>query len=397
MLRTGAGLDHGHRLRRGKLDDWKYIYVERDANWTTHEARSFDEEDEEDVRVNDTASGTNPEDEDDGLLLRTDVEIEVPPIPLPKPLEHIPSSIDPETCDPDHPRIFHSFWTGPFTDKPYLALLSFLFTQNLGLNSHSSPSACRPRFWVWINPGPAATVPDAQAESDMYARLQSNPWSAPFLHERFKGVIEFKLWNTTEQLDNIAELDDEWRSRNLFNSRGMVYDVDKSKAKRSETGSTPSETDLFSRTGSTSSATYDRLSVILSDLARFIVCHQYGGIYLDADTIFLRDWEELWNWKGAFSYRWSRLKDYNTAVLRLNKHSALGTFLFRTAVKNNMDFHPQIITRYVKDAHIDSLLLRLPDAMFDPAWLNTEHFQRDRPPQPFFTEYVWLRPTLPFG
>jgi len=39
------------------------------------------------------------------------------------------------------------------------------------------------------------------------------------------------------------------------------------------------------------------------------------------------------------------------------------------------------------DSHLERLLLRLPDALFDPAWLNTEEFQRERPPQPYFTEF----------
>lgn len=145
---------------------------------------------------------------------------------------------------------------------------------------------------------------------------------------------------------------------------------------------------MLNRTGSKSSASYDRLSVILSDMARFVLCHRFGGIYLDADTILLRDWEELWGWKGAFAYRWSRLENYNTAVLRMNKGSALGSFLFRTALKNGLDFHPMTVSRYTKDAYLEGLLLRLPDALFDAAWLNTENFQRDRPPQPYFTEYA---------
>jgi len=138
--------------------------------------------------------------------------------------------------------------------------------------------------------------------------------------------------------------------------------------------------------GSKSSSTYDRLSVILSDMARFILCHRFGGIYLDADTIFLRDWEEIWGWKGAFAYRWSRLKRYNTAVLHLNKGSALGSFLFLTALNNDLDFHPMTVSRYSQDAHLEELLLRLPDALFDSAWLNTENYQRDRPPQPYLKE-----------
>jgi WD repeat and SOF domain-containing protein 1 len=148
----------------------------------------------------------------------------------------------------------------------------------------------------------------------------------------------------------------------------------------------PDDDDMINRLGSKSSSSYDRLSVILSDMARFILCHRFGGIYLDADTIFLRDWEELWGWKGAFAYRWSRLEKYNTAVLHLNKGSAVGSFLFRTALKNGLDFHPMTVSRYTKDAHLEELLLRLPDALFDAAWLNTEFYQRDRPPQPYFQE-----------
>ena len=147
---------------------------------------------------------------------------------------------------------------------------------------------------------------------------------------------------------------------------------------------------MTKRLGSKSSDTYDRMSVILSDMARFVLCHRFGGIYLDADTLLLRDWEELWGWRGAFAYRWSRLPNYNTAVLRMNKGSALGTFLFRTALKNGLDFHPMTVSRYTADAAVEGLLLRLPDALFDSAWLNTEDYQRDRPPQPYFTMQVFF-------
>jgi len=145
--------------------------------------------------------------------------------------------------------------------------------------------------------------------------------------------------------------------------------------------------DMFDRVGSDSLDTYDRLSVILSDMVRFVLCHRFGGTYLDADTVFLRDWEELWGWKGAFAYRWSRLPTYNTAVLRLNKGSALGTFLFRTAFRNKFDFHPMRVHDYTKESFLSPLLLRLPDALFDPAWLSNEGYQRDRPQFPMFPDF----------
>ncbi|KAF7343473.1 SnoRNA binding protein [Mycena venus] len=263
------------------------------------------------------------------------------------------------------------------------------------------PSVCRPQFWMWINPGPAAAVPNPNALHDMVTQLKNSPWASPFLHPRFQDVIQFKLWNTTEQLDGVDEIRDEWRElqKTLFNSGGHVISVpeeEEEEASETEEGdeNTSAGTarptkkdDMLHRTGTKSSTEYDRLSVILSDMARFVLCHRFGGVYLDADTILLRDWEELWGWKGAFAYRWSRLPKYNTAVLRMNRGSALGTFLFRTALRNGLDFHPMTVSRYTKDAYLEGLLLRLPDALFDGAWLNTEEYQRDRPPQPYFTAF----------
>ncbi|KAJ7103636.1 glycosyltransferase family 32 protein [Mycena belliarum] len=395
VLRMGGGLDNGKRLRRNhkKMNDWKYIYLELNET-TPPDTSAMDQSGPALI------TSIAREDPDSGLIKKRGVEWEVPPIALPETQTYRPYPSLPEPCDSENPRIFHMFWTGPFTDKPYLALLSFLFTQNTGLHlpEYQETAACRPKFWLWINPGPAAAVPNPSATRDMFAQLKSSPWAAPFLHPRFKDVIQFKLWNTTEQLDGVPELAKEWRTReSLFNSGGHVISVPPKKEKVESADSAElsngtekakaDEDDILNRTGSKSSTSYDRLSVILSDMARFILCHRFGGIYLDADTLLLRDWEELWGWKGAFAYRWSRLEKYNTAVLHLNKGSALGTFLFRTALKNDLDFHPMTVSRYLKEAHLEGLLLRLPDALFDSAWLSTEYYQRDRPPQPFFTDF----------
>ncbi|EKM83504.1 hypothetical protein AGABI1DRAFT_66179 [Agaricus bisporus var. burnettii JB137-S8] len=396
VLRVGAGLDNGKRLRRGKLDDWKYIYVENADNTTTHRHISRQPEDEDEGSSNNRLRKARRQvnsDPDSGLVRRRNADLEVSPLSLRPPVNYKPYTSLSQPCDSENPRIFHMFWTGPFTDKPYLAILSFLFTQNTGLHSINWPedAACRPKFWMWINPGPAAAVPNPNALKDMYDELSVNPWASPFLHPRFRGIVEFKMWNTTRELDGIEELRDEWRSKDLFNSGGNVINVNKKRAftwnSSNNDSATSGSNDIVGRAGSESASSYDKLSVILSDMARFILCHRYGGIYLDADTIFLRDWEELWGWKGAFAYRWSRLPRYNTAVLKLNKESALGKFLFRTALKNNLDFHPMTITTYLQEAYLRGLLLRLPDALFDSAWLNTEGYQLARPPQPFFSSF----------
>lgn len=393
------------------MDEWKYIYLEEAAgdNFT----------DPTEIRMA-LGNGIAPQltqgiqDKNVGLAKKPGSEWESP-LKLRNPLQHVPYKSLLTPCDEENPRLFHMFWTGPFTDKPYMALMSFLYTQNTGLHLQENPadaSVCRPQFWVWINPGPAASVPNPSALRDMYDQLKQNAWAAPFLHPRFKDSIQFKLWNTTEQLDGVAELKNEWRAlqETLFNSGGHIIEVpeEKKKAKptvvstaatdssasgnateqenTSSTAADKDDDDMFNRMGSKSSDSYDKLSVVLSDMARFILCHRFGGIYLDADTLLLRDWEELWGWKGAFAYRWSRLEKYNTAVLRMNKNSALGTFLFRTALQNGLDFHPMSVSRYTKDAYLEGLLLRLPDALFDSAWLNTEYYQRERPPQPYFYE-----------
>jgi len=518
ILRMGAGLDVEKRVRRGETARWRHVYHEHNDDGSVRPIST------KPLPDYDPALHT-PMDEERGEQMIKDPSYQpIDVISLLKSdsysqkLKQIqnqhgntadsrrkattrhPShpTADP-TCDIDYPKIFHIFWAGPFTDKPYLALSSFLFTQNLGLHlplaeppkgakmteeekenfarrSKFLSQVCRPQMWVWINPGPAAAIPNPNARREMFDDLRDNPWSAPFLHPRFREVIKFKMWNTTEQLDGVPELRDHWRELPLFNSGGVKYGsapvapvkshhhgtpvdanghvkapvkigivVPEEKAKLADkdgdgqgeapdvveeelgrfgnhtrgeaavaedmsappshlepeatsTVSPPasstaapttkkSDDELFQRVGSTSSKGYDRLSVVLSDMARFVLCHRFGGIYLDADTILLRDWEELWGWRGQFAYRWSRLEKYNTAVLRLHRHSAVGSFLFKTALANGLDFHPMTISRYTKDAYLDGLLLRLPDALFDSAWLNTEYYQRDRPAFPYFKRF----------
>ncbi len=267
--------------------------------------------------TNDLGLDTSPRLEPNaGLIFSKQAPLE-PPFKFRKPTLPTPYSLLKEACDPDYPRVFHIFWAGPFTDKPYIAILSFLFTQNVDLHrppgTPPAPGVCRPQLWLWINPGPAASIPNPHAQRDMYDSLASNPWSAPFLHPRFEHVVKFKLWNTTEQLDGIPEIKDEWRTfdGSLFNSGGYVYNVpsdDEEEKPDVSANSTFSGNDtalqtkaskkkkggMYDRMGSPSSQDYDRMSVILSDMARFLLCHRFGGTYLDADTIFLRDWEELW-------------------------------------------------------------------------------------------------------
>lgn len=475
----GGGLDSEKRVRRGDTRRWRHVYHEKNGDGSIRSikpAGSSDAEPATNVMIDEEFweqlmkdSSYHPIDilamlksnaYPSQLKTLQDTKRHTVDSRRKSAAKHSSHPTSDPTCDPDYPKIFHIFWAGPFTDKPYLALSSFLFTQNLGLDLPLAPktvkehlttqeeadrkrrseflaTTCRPQMWVWINPGPAASIPNPNARREMFENLRQNPWSAPFLHDRFREVIKFKMWNTTEQLDGVPEVRDHWRELPLFNSGGVKYGsapmtsasgskspalhddkahgpaskepvkigivVSEEKAKlvdkdgdgqgealdvieeelgrfgnhsRGEAAlaedmtvqvdvapdaskdppvpaAAPSPTapvkksedELFERVGSTSSKGYDRLSVVLSDMARFVLCHRFGGIYLDADTILLRDWEELWGWRGQFAYRWSRLEKYNTAVLRLHRHSAIGSFLFKTALANGLDFHPMSISR----------------------------------------------------
>ncbi|KAJ8083221.1 hypothetical protein PM082_009093 [Marasmius tenuissimus] len=178
-----------NRRVAGRLDDRKYIYLEEANSTETQIAegepaftpipihRHLGEEHE---RV----------DPNTGLTQKRGAEWE-PHLKLPPPLYHLTSGELSEPCDTDNPELCHVFWAGSFTDKPYLALLSLLFTQNTGIHLQdwpANPRVCRPQFWLWINPGPAAAVSNPNALGNMYDSLKANPWAAPFLHSRFKDV-----------------------------------------------------------------------------------------------------------------------------------------------------------------------------------------------------------------
>lgn len=342
ILRASGGLQVGGHINNGEAR--KYIYVEKRAPREGNQ-----------ISPSPLVEFT----EGRGFQKKAPKGGWEPGFTLPSPLQDN-DVVGP--CDPDRPHIFHMFWTGPLTDKPYLAILSFLYTQNLGLHltemQQYISSVCRPQLWIWIDLDPTTVLPRPDAHRKLQHQLRENPWSSAFLHPRFKYAVQFKLWNTTEQLDFTPDLKDHWRLHPILHSAGKNIEYTTGHMKK--------------------------LSTVLSDLVRFVLLQRFGGIYIDSDTLFLRDWEELWGWKGAFAYRWSIHELYNTAIIRMHRGSALGSFILRTAMRNDWDFHPHSIARYMKDAYSDNLLYRLPDALFDPNWIYSEKVHRDRPPQPAF-------------
>lgn len=65
---------------------------------------------------------------------------------------------------------------------------------------------------------------------------------------------------------------------------------------------------------------YDR--VLLPCKVRMILLLEYGGLWVDVDTVFLRDLSPFWPYEWA--ERWSLHPAHNTAMLRLFAGSKIG-------------------------------------------------------------------------
>jgi hypothetical protein len=80
--------------------------------------------------------------------------------------------------------------------------------------------------------------------------------------------------------------------------------------------------------------------VDISDLVRFFVLDQYGGIYADGDVLYLRNMQTLF--KYNFVYRWYFLLDKtNTAVIGIdNKNSSLNNLY-------DLIIHAHIVSMYI--------------------------------------------------
>ena len=99
-----------------------------------------------------------------------------------------------------------------------------------------------------------------------------------------------------------------------------------------------------------------------ADMARFHILVAEGGIYVDADTVFLRSMSALCD--ATFAYRWSYADYYNTAVFGCPRNCSYGRRLIQRhgLHYHESEYHPHSLKR--RDA-----LIRLPSRMFDPLWL----------------------------
>jgi hypothetical protein len=113
-----------------------------------------------------------------------------------------------------------------------------------------------------------------------------------------------------------------------------------------------------------------------SNFLRFVVLYKYGGIYVDMDTMFLRDIRILLGhptFQDEFCYHWSSHMPYaNSAVLRLHERSETGRALLARCVACG-SCRPKDVLRFAENKDLD--LLVLPCVFYDPLWPH--HDQQD--------------------
>jgi len=118
-------------------------------------------------------------------------------------------------------------------------------------------------------------------------------------------------------------------------------------------------------------------------LVRSIVLYKYGGIYIDADVLLLRDMRPFYYSNLEFAYRWSYRDDYNTAVMRLWRNSTVAESMIKGAMRNDMNFHPFKVKDYLIDNEVNNQTMKelneklymLPVGLFDPLWLKNDKEQ----------------------
>jgi hypothetical protein len=132
-----------------------------------------------------------------------------------------------------------------------------------------------------------------------------------------------------------------------------------------------------------------------SDLFRLVALYKHGGVYLDLDTMLLRDLSDLFGQpflNDDFCYRWSADLPYgNNAVLRFRQGSENAWKLLERSVRDG-SWNPTVVLRFEGGEDIDMTVL--PCAFFDPLWPHLDgKGQLERPPfdgfDGFFRKFSW--------
>ncbi|KAG0045105.1 hypothetical protein BGZ83_009648 [Gryganskiella cystojenkinii] len=194
-----------------------------------------------------------------------------------------PQPIAPKTMD------FHIFWRGPISDKLSLAAHAFLFTQPLD----------RSRLHLWID---SSDLPGGQPEN-----YWKNPFARDLISDPIRQFVKIHAWNQTDQ-------------------ESYAYPASPTSPELEKEDKAPQAEGIMTLTVNNVVP-----PVALSDEARFLILHRFGGMYLDADVLLLKDMSPFYDVGIEFAYEWSNTEMYNTAVLRMNRGSSVAKQILEAA------------------------------------------------------------------
>lgn len=128
----------------------------------------------------------------------------------------------------------------------------------------------------------------------------------------------------------------------------------------------------------------DRKNWAGGDLFRILILNNYGGVYVDTDVVFLRDFAPLL--KDEFMYKWGLEKNMiNGAVMRMFKKSKLCSDLLyeisRMGPAPNTVIWSTILYERVRKYNKDWIVY--PSAFFNSEWQDYDYVRPECNPQPF--------------
>ncbi|KAK5815395.1 hypothetical protein F5H01DRAFT_380487 [Linnemannia elongata] len=209
---------------------------------------------------------------------------------------------------------FHIFWQGVITDKLSLSAHSFLFSQPLD----------RARLHLWID---SSNLPGSVAED--YLR---NNFAKDLVSEPLNKYIKFHVWNQEAQ-------------------HAFAYPTPAPSADSDDLYQ-PLEGGEAGSMDTKPSTALITPPVALSDEARFLILNRYGGMYLDADVLLLRDMSPFYDAEMEFAYEWSNQLLYNTAILRLNKGSSVARRILDGASAKEKEIQEEKLRKAIKEQSI---------------------------------------------
>ncbi|PNS21912.1 hypothetical protein CAC42_510 [Sphaceloma murrayae] len=263
---------------------------------------------------------------------------------------------------------YHVYWAGAATWRVEVFIKAYFHTQNLPCS----------RLWLWLD-----ADHDPNAVEKM---LTKDPLFARFLPFVERGDLKVVAWKFPTRIPLPAGMDHTdgigyYTTPGKPNIKGEVQVADgiiKDSAGQEWLTLTPKQMTF--------------LPQAISDAVRFVILHQYGGVYMDMDVLMLRDFRPLLLPKHhAFAERWAAHQhpgDYNTAIMSLSANSSLSSYLLRGGVRMGTNFHPRVIGRMAWKDGRDKEFLMLETAAFDPIWTEFNWDREGRCTVPCLRDYT---------